>query len=141
VSSISGSDTDTDDEPSSSTQAMTQKSSQLMFKNQGMHFLAVLQQVSGYSCWILAIPAQQAVTCCTAEVLAPPGTRPLLVVFLICCHRHQHCSFSFLHAPLYLLTAAAWMPLDFLTTSTRTLLSSTTVCMQREKCLLSGDQS
>ena len=36
VSSISGSDTDSDDEPTTSKQAMAQKSSQLMFKNQGI---------------------------------------------------------------------------------------------------------
>ena len=36
MSSISGSDTDSDDEPTTSGQAIAQKSSQLMFKNQGI---------------------------------------------------------------------------------------------------------
>lgn len=34
--------------------------------------------------------------------------------FLVCCHRHQHCCFSFQHAPLYMRTAVDGMPLDFL---------------------------
>ena len=49
VSSISGSDTDSDDEPSVSGRAATQKSSQLMFKTQGNGFAALLLLVGDIS--------------------------------------------------------------------------------------------